>query len=109
MLNPAALHEAIHMMLAAYAATGFMVAGVHAFFLLRNRESAFHRNACGIPLAVACVAIPLQFLARSERSCGREIPAGQARGDGAHFETAKGAPLIVAVFPTARKSGLIMP
>src|SRR5213078_7515 len=45
MLNPAALQQVIHMVLAAYVATGFAVAAVHAFFLLRDRTNAFHRTA----------------------------------------------------------------
>ena len=53
MLNPASLHETIHMVLAAYVATAFMVAGVHAFFLLRNPRNPFHRAACSVSLAVA--------------------------------------------------------
>src|SRR5213593_4434410 len=36
MLNPAALSQTIHMTLAAYAATGFAVAGIHAFLLLKD-------------------------------------------------------------------------
>src|SRR6266446_6588192 len=38
MLNPAAFHEVVHMTLAAFVATGFMVAAVHALFLLRDRR-----------------------------------------------------------------------
>src|SRR3989454_5119353 len=64
MLNPAALQQVIHMVLAAYVATGFAVAAVHAFFLLRDRTNAFHRTAFGISLAVAVMGIPLQM--RSE-------------------------------------------
>src|SRR4051794_33591213 len=37
MLNPASLHEVLHMTLAAYVATGFAVAAVHAYFFLKNR------------------------------------------------------------------------
>src|SRR2546428_7729533 len=44
MLNPAALSQTIHMTLAAYAATGFAVAGIHAFLLLKDRTNAFHRR-----------------------------------------------------------------
>lgn len=62
MLNPAALHQVIHMVLAAYVATGFAVAGVHAFFLHRDRTNRFHRRALSIALAVACIATPLQIL-----------------------------------------------
>src|SRR5436189_4294707 len=62
MLNPAALQQVIHMVLAAYVATGFAVAAVHAFFLLRDRTSAFHRTAFGIALAVAVIGLPLQMV-----------------------------------------------
>ncbi len=61
MLNPAALQQVTHMTLAAYVATGFGVAGVHAFFLLRDRTSALHRRAFGIALTVAMATIPLQI------------------------------------------------
>jgi len=50
MLNPASLQQVIHMTLAAYVATALMVAGVHAFLLLRDRQSAFHRHAVGLAL-----------------------------------------------------------
>lgn len=59
MLNQASLHEVLHMTLAALVATGFAVAAIHAFLLLRNRESRFHGNALGIALAVGCLSIPL--------------------------------------------------
>ncbi|HEX5829484.1 MAG TPA: cytochrome ubiquinol oxidase subunit I [Gemmatimonadaceae bacterium] len=62
MLNPAAAQQVVHMVLAAYVATGFGVAGIHAFFLLRNRASAFHRRAFAIALATGAIAIPLQVL-----------------------------------------------
>src|SRR5580704_1850220 len=62
MFNPASLHETIHMVLAAYVATAFLVAGIHAFFLLRDPQSVFHRASCSIALVVACISIPLQIL-----------------------------------------------
>src|SRR6266480_1650450 len=39
-LNRASFHEVLHMTLAAFVATGFLVAGVHAFFMLRDRNSS---------------------------------------------------------------------
>ena len=100
MLNPASLQQVIHMTLAAYVATGFVVAGIHAFFLLRDRGSRFHRRALGIALAVAGVATPLQavsgdFLARmvAERQ-----PAKFAAMEG-HYRTEAGAALIVGGIP----------
>lgn len=51
MTNPAALHEVVHMALAAYLATGLGVAAIHAA-MLRRRPTGFHRRALGIALAV---------------------------------------------------------
>ena len=45
MMNPTAFSQTLHMTLAAYAATGFAVAGIHAFMLLRDRNNRFHRLA----------------------------------------------------------------
>lgn len=56
MLNPAAPHEVVHMTLAAFVATGFAVAAIHAFFLLRDRANVFHRNALGIALTLGCIS-----------------------------------------------------
>src|SRR5579863_3114854 len=41
MLNPAAWPQSIHMLLAAYAATGFVVAGIHAYALLDDQHNLF--------------------------------------------------------------------
>jgi hypothetical protein len=45
MMNPAAFSQTLHMTLAAYAATGFVVAGIHAFMLRRDPDNRFHRAA----------------------------------------------------------------
>ena len=53
MLSPAALPQSLHMVIAAYAATGFAVAGIHAARLLREALSVpFHERALAIALAV---------------------------------------------------------
>jgi cytochrome d ubiquinol oxidase subunit I len=52
MTAPAALHETIHMALAAYAATAIAVAAIHAM-MLRRAPSTFHHKAFSIALAVA--------------------------------------------------------
>src|ERR1700688_2223778 len=56
MLNPAAVQEVLHMTLAAYAATGFAVAGIHAYLLLHDRANPFHRRALAIALSVGAFA-----------------------------------------------------
>jgi cytochrome bd ubiquinol oxidase subunit I len=62
LLNPAGLFQAPHMILAAYASTGFAVAGIHAFYLLRNPLQPFHHAAFTIAFSVALVSAFLQPL-----------------------------------------------
>ncbi|MBF8257949.1 MAG: ythA, partial [Actinobacteria bacterium] len=62
MFNPAWATTAVHMSLAAFAASGFAVAGIHAYKLLRDRENLFHRHAMAIALWVggsAAVLLPV--------------------------------------------------
>jgi cytochrome d ubiquinol oxidase subunit I len=100
MFNPASLHETIHMVLAAYVATAFLVAGIHAFFLLRDPQSVFHRASCSIALIVACVSIPLQMLSGdfAAREVARLEPAKLAAME-AHYQTGTGVPLVVGGIP----------
>src|SRR5881392_1050258 len=59
MLTPAAFPQVLHMTLAAYAATGLGVAGIHAFLMLR-RGRAFNRAALTLGLFVGAPAAVLQ-------------------------------------------------
>ena len=100
MLNPGGLHEVVHMTLAAFVATGFAVAAVHAFFLLRNPTNRFHQRALGIALTVACISIPLQIVSghQSARAVARLQPAKLAAME-AHYRTQTGAPLRIGGIP----------
>src|SRR5260370_21471685 len=53
MYTPFAAHEILHMVVAAYMATGFAVAGIHAFAILRGSATQFHRRALTIALLLA--------------------------------------------------------
>ncbi|HXH82331.1 MAG TPA: cytochrome ubiquinol oxidase subunit I [Candidatus Tectomicrobia bacterium] len=96
MLNPAAFQQVVHMLLAAYVATGFGVAGVHAWFLLRDRRNAFHRLAFAIALTVGAVAIPLQVASGDliARMLADRQPAKFAAMEGL-YRTRAAAPLTV--------------
>ncbi len=100
MLNPAAAQQVVHMVLAAYVATGFGVAGVHAFFLLRDRTSAFHRRAFAIALTMGALAIPLQVLSGDliARMVAARQPVKFAAME-AHYRTQAGAPLTLGGVP----------
>jgi cytochrome d ubiquinol oxidase subunit I len=100
MLNPAALEQIVHMALAAYAAVGFGVAGVHASLLLRDRSSGFHRRALGLALALGVVAIPLQVASGDfiARMVAQRQPAKLAAME-ALYRTQAGAPLTIGGLP----------
>jgi len=55
-------HELVHMYLAGYIVTGFLVAGVYAFARLRGRWGRYERTALAIPLTIAALASPAQGL-----------------------------------------------
>src|SRR5258705_1290814 len=104
MLNPMALSQTIHMTIAAYAATGFVVAGIHAYLLLRDRTNLFHRRALAIALTVGGVAAVIQPLIGdlSGRYVARYQPAKLAALE-AHFKTEAGAPLNIGGIPDVEK------
>ena len=100
MLNQASFHEVLHMTLAAFVATSFAVAAVHAFYLLRNQNSCLHRSALGIALAVGCASAPLQILSGDHNSgaVARLQPIKFAAME-AHYRTQAGAPLLIGGIP----------
>ena len=100
MLNPMAFQQTLHMTLAAYAATGFAVGGIHAFLLLLDPANAFHRRALTAALALGVPAAVLQPISGdlSARSVAARQPIKLAAME-SHFETMAGAPLTIGGFP----------
>jgi cytochrome d ubiquinol oxidase subunit I len=100
MLNPMAFQQTLHMTLAAYAATGFAVAGIHALLLLIDRGNAFHRRALSVALLVGAPAAVLQPVSgdMSAKAVARVQPAKLAAME-SHFETASRAPLLIGGWP----------
>ena len=79
MFNSAWFQEALHMVLAAYIATGLVVAGIYAWALLRGRNDAYHR--AGLTLAMILVGDLRSVAAdqrRHQRALGGRQPAGEA-------------------------------
>jgi cytochrome d ubiquinol oxidase subunit I len=100
MLNPASLPQVVHMVLAAYASTGLVVAGIHAGGLLRQPRNAFHRRALAVALLVGAPAALLQPVAgdQSARFVAHYQPVKLAALE-AHFKTQRGAPLHIGGWP----------
>jgi cytochrome d ubiquinol oxidase subunit I len=100
MFNAAAPAEVVHMTLSAFAATGFAVAGVHAFALLRGTpHRAFHRAALQIALMVGVPAALLQPLSGdvSARGVAERQPMKLAAMEG-HMHTGP-ASLVIGGWP----------
>ena len=100
MLTPAAFPQTLHMTLAAYASTGFAVAAIHAWQLMKGRAPAFHRRALGIGLAVGVPAALLQPISGDLAAKMLHVyqPAKLAALEG-QFVTEQSAPLRIGGWP----------
>jgi cytochrome d ubiquinol oxidase subunit I len=89
-------HEVIHMYVAAYLVTGFVLAGVYALSRLRGRWTRYERTAIALPLMVAAIAAPIQILVGdwAARTVSRVQPTKLAAMEGL-AATTDGAPLHV--------------
>ena len=60
--NPYLWHELMHMYIAGYLVTGFVMAAVYAVARLRGRWGRYERVALAVPLTIAALAAPIQVL-----------------------------------------------
>lgn len=100
MFNAAWFEQALHMSLAAFAATGFAVAGVHAMMIIRKKNVKFHYMAFRIAIVFGAGAAILQPFSGdiSARDVAKRQPAKLAAME-AHFKTEKFSPLIIGGIP----------
>lgn len=100
MFNEAWFSQALHMIIAAFVATGFAVAGLHALLLRRGKRPEFHLRAVKIALAFAAVAAFLQPISGdiSAKDVAERQPAKLAAME-AHFKTEAPADLIIGGIP----------
>jgi len=96
MLNPAWFTQALHMTLAAFTATGFAVAGVHAYQIYKGRKVALHQKAFHIAITFGAIAAILQPISGdlSAKDIAARQPVKLAAME-AHYHTEKGAPLYI--------------
>lgn len=104
MLNPAGIPEAVHMLIACYAATAFLMAGIHAFLLLRDKENVFHRRALAIALTAGSIMSIIQPISGDvlAQMVAKVQPVKLAAME-AHYETKAGAPLLIGGLPDDEK------
>lgn len=100
MLNDAWFSQALHMTIAAFVATGFAVAGIHALMILKKKNIEFHLRAFKIAAICATIAAILQPLSGdiSAKDVAKRQPAKLAAME-AHFETEPYSPFILGGIP----------
>ncbi len=96
MLNPAWFTQALHMTLAAFTATGFAVAGVHAYQIYKKRKIELHTKAFRIALTFGAIAAILQPISGdiSAKDIAERQPVKLAAME-AHYNTQERVPLYI--------------
>ncbi|MEE9290843.1 MAG: cytochrome ubiquinol oxidase subunit I, partial [Alphaproteobacteria bacterium] len=100
--NPSFPYRLVHMVTAAYLTTAFVAVGVGAWYLVRERFIREARTMVSMGLGLIAVAAPLQIVFGDLHGLNvlEYQPAKLAAMEG-HWETRRGAPLILFAWPDA--------
>jgi cytochrome bd ubiquinol oxidase subunit I len=98
--NPSFPYRFVHMVLAAYLTTAFVVGGVAAWHLLRDNKSPAARKMFSMAMWMAVIVAPLQIAAGDIHGLNtlEHQPAKIAAMEG-DYESEKGSPLILFGIP----------
>ncbi len=98
--NPSFPYRLVHMVLAAYLTTAFVVGAVGAFHLLRNSRNEPARVMFSMAMWMAAIVAPIQVVAGDQHGLNtlEHQPAKVAAMEG-HFDTGRGQPLILFGWP----------
>ena len=98
--NPSFLYRLVHMVLAAYLTTAFVVGAVGALHLLRDRASRDARRMFSMAMWMAAIVAPIQIVAGDFHGLNtlEHQPVKVAAMEG-HWERQTGAPLILFALP----------
>jgi len=98
--NPSFRNRLLHMVLAGYLTTAFVVAGVAAWYLVEERFVAQSRIMFSMALGLIAIVAPLQIFIGDLHGLDvlKYQPAKLAAIE-AHWETRRGIPLILFAFP----------
>lgn len=98
--NPSFPFRLVHMVLAAYLTTAFVVGAVGAWHLLKDRSDTAARTMFSMAMWMALIVAPLQIIAGDFHGLNtlEHQPAKVAAMEG-HYDTREGAPLILFGIP----------
>lgn len=104
MFNPATWAQTIHMIVAAYLVTGFLVACVYAWPILKGRGKPWHKKAMMLGLVTGAALAPVQIFVGHETAhvVAATQPVKFAAMEG-QFKTESGAPLRIGGIPDEKE------
>ncbi len=98
--NPVSIPRFLHMLLSAYITTGWVVAGVSAYYLLQNKFHAFASSALRWVMPILLILIPIQVFLGDQAGLNilKYQPTKTAAIEG-NWQTQRGAPLLLFAVP----------
>jgi cytochrome d ubiquinol oxidase subunit I len=102
--NPSFPYRLVHMVLASYLSVSFVVGGVGAYHLLRDRQSQTARVMFSMAMWMAAIVAPIQVIAGDQQGLNtlKYQPAKIAALEG-DFESQPGTPLILFGMPNMKQ------
>lgn len=98
--NPSFPYRFSHMMAAAYLTTAFVVGGIGAWYILKDRFVPHGRIMLGMALTIIVWLAPLQLVIGDWHGLNaREYQPAKIAAVEAHWETMRGAPLVLFAIP----------
>ena len=98
--NPSFPYRLSHMLAAAYLTTAFVVGGIGAWYILKDRYVPHARIMLGMALSIVVWLAPLQLVIGDWHGLNaREHQPAKIAAVEAHWETQRGAPLILFAIP----------
>lgn len=102
--NPSFPYRLVHMVLAAYLTTCFVVGGISAWYLWKNQHIPHAKRMFAMAVGFAAIVAPLQIVAGDIHGLNvfHHQPIKVAAMEG-HWENRQGAPLILFAIPDAKQ------
>ncbi len=101
--NPSFPYRFTHMVAAAYLTTAFVVGGIGAWYILRDRSAAAGRIMLGMALSLIVWLAPLQLVIGDLHGLNaREHQPAKIAAVEAHWETRRDAPLVLFAWPNTK-------
>ena len=102
--NPSFPYRFAHMVIACFVTTGFVVVAVNAWFLLRGRHRALARYTLSMTLWLLTLLVPLQIFLGDQHGLNTlEYQPSKVAAMEGHWETEKGAPILLFAIPDQAK------